>query len=302
MSHWTIFYVVFFSLLLLDLKLTPTEADQASIRRGVLRVSLWVGFALACALALAHFGHSAAAKQFGACYLKALSVDHVLLFFAVFQHFGVKLGAQRRLLFWGAILNVLLRAKLVFIKLALFASAYWIVYLLGVFLILYGAKILRHYQEPPIKDAAELWSLKLMQRLLPVAVNYQGSKFIVRENLQWKATPLLIILLSLELYDICYALDEIPAMFAISLDPFILVSTSSLAAITLRALYLVLAPFALRLVRVRAAAGVLLVFSGIKLLFKNSLLVPEWLTLLIIISVISSAVIWSLRSEAYKAE
>ena len=302
MTYWTIFYLVFFSLLLLDIRLAPAEANRVSLRGAVLRLSLWVAFALACAATLIYAEQSAAGKQFSSCYLKALSVDHVLLFFAVFHRFGIELGAQRRLLFWGAILNVLLRAKLIYIKLALLAAASWLVYVLGVFLLIAGIKILRNYKEPPVKDAAELWSVKLMQRMLPVAAHYRGPKFIVRENQQWKATPLLVILLSLELYDICYALDEIPAMLAISVDPFILVSASTLAAVTLRALYLVAAPFALRLVRVRAAAALLLIFSGIKLLCKKWLIIPDLLTLLIILLVMSSAVIWSLYSETNKTE
>jgi tellurite resistance protein TerC len=295
---WTFFFTLVLAVLLLDLRLSSGETQQTSFRRAVIRLSVWLLLAFLCSLLLGGTHGVSAGKRFGACYLKSLSVDHVLVFFALFSHFAVPLGSQHRILFWGAIINVALRAKLVFVKLVLLGAASWMVYVFGAALVAIGIKILRRYREPPVIDAADLWSVRLVRSLLPVAAGYQGPRFIVREGGRWQATPALLVLFSLELCDICYALDEIPAMLAISREAFTVVSANTLAAMTLRALYLVIAPYAMRFVRVRAAAGLLLVFSGIKLLTKDVIVVPDLATLAVIIAVMTAAVLWSLRAQS----
>jgi tellurite resistance protein TerC len=299
---WALFFALALAVLLLDLRLSGGDTQHTSFRRALIRLGVWLLLAFLCALLMGGVYGVSSGKRFGACYLKSLSIDHVLVFAALFRHFAVPLGAQHRILFWGAIINVALRVKLVFINLAMLAAAHWMVHLFGAALVVVGIKILRRCREAPIQDAAGLWSVRVMRRLLPLSSSCQGPYFVVREGGRWRATPLLLVLLSLELCDICYALDEIPAMLAISREAFTVVSANTLAAMTLRALYLAIAPYAMHWVRVRAATGLLLVFSGIKLLTKDVIVVPDVVTLAVIAAVMTAAILWSLRTRRGSAE
>lgn len=259
------------------------------------RVGAWLVLAILAAMAFGWAEGAAAAKRFGACYIKSMSVDHILVFWLIFRHFNVPAASQVQVLFWGVILNIALRIKLITLNIALLENFHWMVYIYGVVLVLLGVKVITNRHELPLRNVAELWSVKVLGRLLPVADNYQGNSFIVHKNGRWQGTPLLLTLLTLELCDILFALDEIPAMMAVTQDAAVIISANLLAALTLRALYLAAAPYAPMLVPMRMAAGILLIYAGFKFFAKRFIAVPDLINLAVIVAVTAAVGLWSWR-------
>ena len=266
------------------------------------RVSACLILAIVAAVAFGFLGGAAAAKRFGACYLKSMSVDHILVFWLVFRHFNVPASSQARVLFWGAIVNIALRVKLIALNIALIEAFHWMVYIYGAVLILLGFNVIKRRRELPLRDVAELFSVRIVRRLLPVADYYKGDSFVVRSNGRLRGTPLLLALLTLELCDIMFALDEIPAMLAVTRDAAVIIAANLTAALTLRALYLAVAPSALVLTPMRTAAGLLLVFAGLKFLAKGFVVVPDLLSLAVIVFVTAAVGLWSWRCVSQPGE
>jgi len=290
------------AMLWLDLRAARDERAVGSLFRTALRAMAWVALAAATgAMVGAHQG-AAAAHAFWACYLKSLSLDHLLVFVAVFRRHPIPVLAQHRVLVWGVVLSIILRAFAVMLGSVVLALGSWAAVPFGALLLVYGAKMAATYRKPPVVLLKAGASGGWLRRYVPVSPQVHGLRLVVREGGQWRATPLLMVLVGLESVDVLFMLDEIPAMLAVTRDTGIVLLANALAVLGLRALYFVAAPFVERLLPMRLAAGVLLAFAGVKLLAKPWLVVSPTHTLAVVTIVVAVALVISLaRGEALSA-
>jgi len=199
---------------------------------------------------------------------------------------------QHRVLFWGVLGALVMRAVFIIVGAALLGAFHWIIYLFGAFLLYTGVKMFRHQelQLHPEKNPA----LRLMRRWLPITAEHHGQRFFVRLDGRLWATPLFAVLVLVEMTDLVFAVDSIPAIFAVTRDPFIVFASNAFAILGLRALYFLLADIAGRFVYLKAGLSVILVLVGAKMLISDVYKVPVWASLPAIAAVLTVAVVASL--------
>jgi tellurite resistance protein TerC len=263
-------------LLALDLGVFHRHAHVVSFRESLAWSIVWVSIALAFSYAfhvyaVGAFGSEAGdrlALEFLTGYIveKSLAVDNVFVFVLVFAYFGIPLQYQHRVLFYGIIGALVLRA--IFIALGSVLMQYhWVVLLFGVFLLLTGIKMLRapdHKVEPDKNPA-----IRLFRRFVPIAPELHGQSFVVRLGGRWHATPLMVALLFLEMSDVIFAVDSVPAIFAITREPLIVFTSNVLAILGLRAMYFMLAGAIERFYLLKYALAIILIFVGLKMVWLN---------------------------------
>jgi tellurite resistance protein TerC len=211
----------------------------------------------------------------------------------VFAYFAVPAAYQHRVLFWGVLGAIVFRAIFIAVGAALLSAFHWVIYLFGAFLVLTGIKMARQHDESvqPERNPA----LRLLRRILPITADYQGQRFLVRRDGRLWATPLLAVLLVVETTDVIFAVDSIPAIFAVTRDPFLVFTSNAFAILGLRALYFLLAGMMSRFVYLKVGLGALLVFVGAKMLLSDVYSIPIWLSLLVIVAILAAAIAASLR-------
>lgn len=249
----------------------------------------WVGI---------QFGHEAA-MDFGAAYLieKSLSVDNIFLFLVLFARLRIPEDEQHRVLFWGIIGALASRALFIASGAGLLARWHGAIYVLGAFLIYTGVKTASAHPA----DAGEGRVLPFLRRHLPFTPRVHGHRFFAIEHGRRVATPLLLALITIEATDILFAVDSVPAVFAISKEPFIVYSSNIFAILGLRALYLVLATLLQDLKYLHYALGAILVFAGVKMLGSKFFQVPQFISLVAIIAVLAGAIVPSVIARRAKA-
>jgi tellurite resistance protein TerC len=232
---------------------------------------------------------------------KALSVDNLFVFLVVFSYFSVPPLLQHRVLFWGILGALLMRAVFIVLGAALLQNFHWVIYLFGGFLILTGIKLLvqREAEVQPEKNPV----LRLFRRLVPAVKDYRGASFLVREAGRWYATPLLMVLVVIEATDIVFAVDSIPAIFAVTDDPFIVYTSNIFAIMGLRALYFALAAMLGRFHYLKFGLGMVLVFVGTKMAITDFYKIPIAVSLGVVTALLAGSVVASLlRPVAREAE
>jgi tellurite resistance protein TerC len=280
-TYWW-FYAAFTAfvlvLLALDLGVFHRHAHVVGFRESVLWSIVWVALALAFNYAFfvyasGRFGPDEGQRlglEFLTGYLveKSLAVDNIFVFVLVFSYFGIPRLHQHRVLFYGIIGALLFRA--VFIALGSVLMQYWfVVALFGVFLILTGVKMLRAPEQKIEPDRNPL--IRLFKRWMPVTPSLHGQNFLVRLNGRWHATPLLVALVFLEASDIIFAVDSVPAIFAISREPLIVFTSNVFAILGLRAMYFLLADAVERFYLLKYGLALILIFVGLKMVWLNDL-------------------------------
>ncbi|OGT41118.1 MAG: hypothetical protein A3F42_01505 [Gammaproteobacteria bacterium RIFCSPHIGHO2_12_FULL_37_34] len=211
--------------------------------------------------------------EFFAGYLieKSLSVDNLFAFYMVFHQFHIPTIYQQRIFVIGVWSAIVLRLLLILFGVWLISQFHWILYLMGIFLFFTGIKMF--FVEEREKDLADTWIIKLIKRFIRVTTDIQGQSFFILKNKLWYATPLFLGLIFIELSDLIFAFDSIPAIFAITTDPFIVWTSNIFAILGLRALYFLLAGMAYRLHMLKHGIALVLIFVGIKML------VAPWLSI-----------------------
>jgi tellurite resistance protein TerC len=277
--HWLAFGLVVALLLALDLGVFHRRPHALSFREAAGWSAFWIALALAFnAFVWWRFG-TKAGEEFLAGYLieKALSVDNVFVFLVLFTTFGVPKELQHRLLFWGVIGALLLRAALVFAGVAALEAFHWLAYVFAGLLFYTGIKLLRSgdHELHPEKNPF----FRVFQRIVPSTSNWHGPAFWVRENGRRLATPLLTVLVLVELSDLVFALDSIPAIFAITRDPFIVLTSNAFAMLGLRALTFCLSGLLDRLTYLRPALAWVLLFVAMKMAAEDWIHLPIGLSL-----------------------
>ena len=223
---------------------------------------------------------------------KSLAVDNIFVFLMIFTYFAVPAHFQKRVLMIGIIGAIVLRTVMILVGGWLLQQFHWILYVFGAFLILTGVKMWwAAGQEPSLDDNP---ALKLLRKLLPVSKNYDGEKFWVRQNGVRYFTPLFVVMVMIGITDVVFAVDSIPAIFAITEDPFIVMTSNIFAILGLRAMYFLLADLKDRFHLLTYGLGVILVFVGTKMLIVDFFKIPVFWSLGIVAGILATSMIASL--------
>lgn len=225
---------------------------------------------------------------------KSLAVDNIFVFLLIFTYFAVPTHFQKRVLMIGIIGAIVLRTIMILVGGWLLSEFHWILYVFGAFLILTGVKMWwAAGQEPDLEDNP---ALKLLRKFLPVSKNYDGEKFWTVENGQKIATPLFMVICLIALTDVIFAVDSIPAIFAITKDPFIVLTSNVFAILGLRAMYFLLAAVANKFHLLNYGLAVILVFIGTKMCLIDVFKIPVGISLAVVVSILAATMLLSVRS------
>lgn len=266
-----------------------------SMKRALSWVAFWIGLALCFNAGIYYFMGKEKALEFLAGFVieKSLSVDNLFLFVMVFTSFGIKQEYQRRVLNYGIAGALILRLIFVLLGVSIVNMFHWVLYVFGGILIISGIKMMLKNDEN--KDVKESWIIKFLKKIIPVTDNLEGDKFFVRKNKVLYATPLFAVLVLIEFTDIIFAVDSIPAIFAITTDPFIVYTSNIFAIMGLRSMYFVLGNLHEKFKFVKYGVALILTFTGIKLLLLMiDIKIPVSLSLVIIISTLAASIFASI--------
>ena len=299
MVLWTVFIITLVSMLVLDLGVLHRKAHAVSLKEALVWSAAWIILALLFAIGIYLRRGSEPALEFltGYAVEKALSVDNIFVFMLIFSYFRVDPRYQHKVLFWGILGALAMRALFIAAGVALIREFHGILYAFGVLLILAGARMFFGKDEKirPEKNPV----LRLFRRLVPVTKDYEGSSFFVRKSGVLHATPLFIVLLVVETTDVVFAVDSIPAIFAITLDPFIVYTSNVFAMLGLRALYFALGGVMKKFGYLRYGLAAILVFVGVKMLVADVFRIRAAFTLGVVAAILLITVIASIiRLEA----
>ncbi|MBM3398605.1 MAG: TerC family protein [Betaproteobacteria bacterium] len=225
---------------------------------------------------------------------KSLAVDNIFVFLMIFTYFAVPTSYQKRVLMIGIIGAIVLRTVMILVGGWLLSEFHWILYVFGAFLILTGVKMWwAAGQEPDLEDNP---ALKMLRKFLPVSKNYDGEKFWTFENGQKIATPLFMVICLIALTDVIFAVDSIPAIFAITTDPFIVLTSNVFAILGLRAMYFLLAAVANKFHLLNYGLAVILVFIGTKMCLIDIYKIPVGISLGVVVAILAATMVLSVRS------
>jgi tellurite resistance protein TerC len=225
---------------------------------------------------------------------KSLAVDNIFVFLMIFTYFAVPSQYQKRVLMIGIIGAIVLRSIMILLGGWLLQQFHWVLYIFGAFLLLTGVKMWwAAGKEPDLDDNP---ALKLLRKVLPVSKNYDGEKFWTVENGKRIATPLLMVICLVGLTDVIFAVDSIPAIFAITSDPFIVLTSNVFAILGLRAMYFLMAAVAAKFHLLSYGLAVILVFIGTKMMLIDFVKIPVFISLLVVVGILAVTMIWSLKT------
>ncbi len=293
---WTVFGSVVFGLLVLDLGVFHRKSHVVEIKEALIWSGIWISLALLFNLFVYFSRGEAAALEFLAGYLieEALSVDNLFVFLLIFSYFRVPVLYQHKVLFWGILGALLMRATFIIAGVTLIKKFHWVIYIFGGFLVLTGIKMLAgedkevHPEKNPV--------LRLFRRFVPVTENYENGRFFLKRRARLFATPLFVVLLMVETTDVVFSLDSIPAILAITVDPFIVYTSNIFAILGLRSIFFALAGLMRLFHYLHYGLSAILVFVGVKMLLGDFYKLPVGLALgvvaaILIISIVASIVL-----------
>lgn len=292
---WLAVLAVIFAMLALDLVAHRRE-HVVGVREAAGWSALWVGLGLGFGVVVWAVWGAQASGEYFAGYLieKSLAVDNVFVFALIFSYFAVPREYQHRVLFYGVVGALVFRALFIAGGVALLDRFAWILYLFGAFLVLTGIRMYRHRNDH--LDPERNPVLRLTRRFVPSTTDYHGQRFWVRQGGRWVATPLFAVLVLVETTDIVFAVDSIPAIFAVTQEPFLVFTSNAFAILGLRAMYFLLADLMHRFVYLKAGLAAILVFVGAKMLLLDVYKVPIAVSLTVIALCVGTAVVASLRA------
>jgi tellurite resistance protein TerC len=299
---WIGFNLFVLAMLALDLGVFHRQAHEVKIKEALWWSAVWIALAMAFNTGIYFFRGEEAALEFLTGYLleKALSVDNIFVFIMIFAYFRVPALYQHKVLFWGILGALVMRAIFIATGITLLQHFHWVIYIFGAFLILTGIKLAVQQDKEvhPEKNPV----LKLFRRFMPVTKNFEGAKFVVKRDGRRFATPLLVVLLMVETTDVVFALDSIPAILAITTDPFIVYTSNVFAILGLRALYFALAGIMQMFHYLSYGLAAILVFVGVKMMIMDFYKLPIGISLGVVAGILAVAVILSLVRPRRNAE
>lgn len=298
---WVIFALIVLILLALDLGVINRKAHVISMKEALLWTSFWISLAVAFGIGVYYFYGHGKAMEFFAAYLieYSLSIDNLFVFMLIFRYFGVPHAYEHKALFWGIFLALVTRGIFIFAGVALINTFHWVMYIFGAFLIYTGVKMAFNKQTEVHPD--QNVALKLLKIFFPVSKTFAGSKFLIVKKGILHATPMLAVLLALETTDILFAVDSIPAVLAISKDPFIVYTSNVFAILGLRSLFFAISGLMKLFHMLHYGLSAILSFVGVKMLIEDFFEIPVWASLIVIVSIllasIVSSIIWPEKDE-----
>jgi tellurite resistance protein TerC len=299
---WLGFTGLVVGLLILDLGVLNRRSHVLTLREAMTWSGGLVGLALGFGLFVLWQEGPQHALEYYTGYLieLSLSVDNLFVFLLIFSYFGVRADAQPKVLKWGILGAIVMRLIMIVTGALLLNRFGWIVYVFGGLLLVTGLRMFRQKDTPVELERNPV--VRLTRRLLPFSPSYDGTRFFTR-TIQGRllATPLLLVLLVVEWSDLVFAIDSIPAIFAVTRDPFLIYSSNVFAILGLRALFFVLAGMLDRFVYLKTGVAFILVFVGLKMLVSAWLHLPTLISLAVIVTTLAVAVIFSLRHSAREA-
>ncbi len=291
---WPAFIGFIFFLLALDLLVFHREAHAISFREAFVWSIIWtvIGVAFAGVIWAWQGGEIAGEYMAGYVIERSLSVDNIFVFALIFSYFNVPTAYQHRVLVWGILGAVVFRIAFIAAGSSLLETFHWMIFVFGGFLVFTGVRmaLAKEVEIHPEKNQA----LRLLRRVVPITTDYQGMRFFVRQGGVMMATPLLAVLVVIETTDIVFAVDSIPAIFAVTDDTFIVFSSNAFAILGMRVLYFMLASAMHRFIYLKVGLALVLVLVGMKMLTEDLLHVSIWLSLGVIGLVLVSAIVGSL--------
>jgi len=290
---WGGFIAVVIALLALDLGIFHKKDKVVSAREAMSWVGVWAALALAFdGFVLWRFGH-ARAVEFLTGYLIewSLSVDNLFVFVIVFATFRIPAHLQHRVLFWGILTALVLRGGMIIGGTALLQRFHWLIYVFGAFLLVTGLKLFAHKEEEHAPE--HNLAFRALTKIIPATPALRGNHFFARENGRRVATPLLLCLLLIEISDVVFALDSVPAIFGVTLDPFIVFTSNMFAILGLRSMYFAMANLIGRFEYLKTGLAAVLVFIGTKMTISRWVHIPSVVSLAVVVGLLAGAMAFS---------
>ncbi|GMV37483.1 MAG: tellurium resistance protein TerC [Fimbriimonadales bacterium] len=291
---WLIFAAIILSLLYLDLGVLHRHAHEVKVKEALIWSGVWILVALAFNIGIYLWKGHGPAIEFLTGYVieRSLSIDNVFVFLVVFRYFQVPPKFQHRVLFWGVFGAVVLRILMILAGISLLNRFAWMVYVFGVLLIATGIRMA--FEKDKKADLEGNLVIRLVRRMLPVTEQYHDAKFMVRTAGKLFATPLLVALIFVEVSDVVFAIDSIPAILAITRDPFIVYTSNVFAILGLRALYFAVAGIMDMFHYLHYGLSLILMFVGVKMLLAESpYKIPTEVSLIVVCAVLTVSILAS---------
>jgi tellurite resistance protein TerC len=291
---WILFGPLVLALLATDLVLFHRDPRPIDLRRSLQATAGWVALALAFGVVIALTLGTQPAMEFFTGYIVelSLSVDNVFVFAVLLAYFAVPEKAQFPALFWGIIGALFLRALFIFTGIALINRFHWLIYVFGALLVYTGIKLLKGGDAKVQPDQNPL--VRIARKFIPITPHFHDGHFFVRQGTRWVGTPLLLVLIALGTTDLVFAIDSIPAILAITRDPFIVLTSNAFAVLGLRALYFAIAGLIKLFAYLNIGLAVILSFIGVKMLISGYIHLPIPWTLGFVLLVLAVSILASI--------
>ena len=292
---WIGFHIFILIMLALDIGVFHKKAHAISVKEALWWSAFWIGLAGAFAVGIYFLRSTVQATEFLTAYIieKSLSVDNLFIFLTIFSYFKVPDKYQHKVLFWGVLGALVMRALFIVVGVAILAKFKFIIYILGAFLVFTGFKLFFSKDDVEFKPESS-WTLKLVRRFFGVSKHYHEDKFFIKKMGYVIVTPLFLVLALVETTDLVFALDSIPAVLAVSPDPFIVYTSNIFAILGLRSLYFALAGVVGLFHYLNYGLAIILSFIGVKMMISGFYHVPIHFALLFVLIVLAASVIFSL--------
>lgn len=289
---WVGFNIFVLIMLAVDLGIFHRKAHTVKVKEALIWSAVWITLALSFNLVIYFWQGKDKALEFLTGYIieKSLSIDNLFVFLLIFSYFNVPSLYQHKVLFWGILGALIMRAVFIATGIALIQKFHWVIYIFGAFLILTGIKM-------ALQKGKEIYPernpvLKLLRKVIPITKHYEESKFFVVKDGKYLVTPLFVVLVIVETTDLIFAVDSIPAILAITTDPFIVYTSNVFAILGLRALYFALSGIMQLFCYLHYGLSVVLVFVGVKMLITDIYEIPTIISLgIVAITLLASVVI-----------
>lgn len=300
MYMWIGFFILIIILLAIDLGVFHRKVHAISLKEAVLLSIFWISLAMIFNAGIYHILGVDKAFEFLTGYIveKSLSVDNLFVFLIIFSYFKVDIKYQHKILFWGILGALITRGIFIFTGITLINLFHYAIYIFGAFLIYTGIKLTRSGDDDKV-DPGKNFVLTHIGKYIPIAKDYQGDKFFIRNSPNLFITPLLIVLLVIETTDVMFAFDSVPAILSITRDSFIVYTSNIFAILGLRALYFVIAKIMPMFFYLNYGLAVVLTFIGVKMVISDFYKIPITLSLGIVASVLLISILISMARNNY---
>lgn len=293
---WSAFSLFVIGMLALDLGVFHRKSHEVSVKEALIWTGVWISLAMLFNLFVFLYFDKEKSLEFFTAYLveKSLSIDNIFVIIMIFSYFSVPASYQHKVLFWGILGALVMRVIFIFAGIELIHKFHWMIYLFGGFLIITGIRMVSTDEKAIDPEKNPL--VKFVRKLFPVTQSFEGDKFFIRRDNKTWATPLFVVVVLIEGTDLIFAVDSIPAIIAISDDPFIVYTSNVFAILGLRSLYFALAGIEKYFTYLKYGLAVILIFVGLKMVIIDFYKIPIEISLIVIffllaISMIASVVI-----------